>query len=168
MTFEVREEITGDEAGIREVNRLAFGGDEEVRLVDRLRADGEVIVSLVAVDGGEVVGHALFTRLPVEGAGEVVQAAALAPVAVRPGRQRQGIGSALIMRGLELCHDRGCAAVIVLGHPEYYPRFGFTAELARHLSAPFSGPAFMALELSPGSLSGGGTVRYPAAFGIHS
>ena len=166
MSVEIREEAAADVDGIREVNRFAFGGDEEVRLVDRLRADGDVIVSLVAVEDGEVVGHALFSRLPIEVTGGSVRATGLAPVAVRPERQRQGIGSALIRRWLALCKERGCAAVIVLGHPEYYPRFGFSAKLAGKLSAPFSGPAFMALELEPGALGSGGTVHYPTAFGV--
>lgn len=163
--YEIREETAADGVGIREVNRLAFAGDEEARLVDRLRADGEFIVSLVAVDDDAVVGHALFSRLPIERGGDVVRAAALAPVAVRPDRQRQGIGSALIRRGIALCRERGCAAVVVLGHPEYYPRFGFSAGRAANLRAPFSGPAFMALELESGALAGGGEVRYPPAFG---
>jgi len=162
--YVIQEETIEDQPGIREVNRLAFGGEEEARLVDQLRADGEVVVSLVAVDEDVVLGHALFSWLPIERRGQIIRAAALAPVAVRPERQRQGIGSTLIRRGIELCRERGCAAVIVLGHPEYYPRFGFTAELAANLRAPFAGPAFMALELTPGSLAGGGEVRYPTAF----
>jgi putative acetyltransferase len=111
-----------------------------------------------------IVGHVLFSRLPIEQVGGVVEGAALAPVAVRPEWQRQGIGSALIRHGLAVCRERGIAAIVVLGHPEYYPRFGFSADLAQNLIAPFSGPAFMALELRPGALSGGGTVRYAAAF----
>jgi putative acetyltransferase len=162
--YVVQEETIEDQPGIREVNRLAFGGEVEARLVDQLRADGEVVVSLVAVDEDIVLGHALFSWLPIERDGQFIRAAALAPVAVRPALQRQGIGSALIWRGLETCRERGCAAVVVLGYPEYYPRFGFSAEFAANLRAPFAGPAFMALELTPGSLAGGGEVRYPPAF----
>jgi putative acetyltransferase len=161
---EIREERPADYEGIRELNRLAFGGEAEGRLVDRLRADGVVIASLVAVDGDGVIGHALLSDLPIETAGGVVRGAALAPVSVRPERQRQGIGSALIRHGLTLSRERGYAAVIVLGHPAYYGRFGFTAELARSLRAPYSGPAFMALEIESGALAGGGDVQYPAAF----
>ena len=164
MDYVIREETAADEAGIREANRLAFGGEDEARLIDRLRADGDVVVSLVAVEGDDVLGHVLFSRLPIERAGEAIQGAALAPVAVRPDRQRQGIGSALIRHGIERCRERGCAAIVVLGHPEYYPRFGFSAALAERLAAPYSGPALMALELEPGSLIGGGAVRYPPAF----
>ncbi|MGH9671813.1 MAG: GNAT family N-acetyltransferase, partial [Bryobacteraceae bacterium] len=114
----------------------------------------------------DIAGHILFSPLPIDVAGgRVIRAAALAPVAVRPEAQRAGIGSALIRRGLEICRDRGCAASVVLGWPEYYPRFGFSAELARRLRAPFSGESFMALELEPGSLAGvEGMVRYARAF----
>jgi putative acetyltransferase len=161
---EIREERESDRDAIREVNRIAFGGETEGRLVDALRTGGYVITSLVAVDQGEVVGHALYSALPIEAGGEVITGAALAPVAVRPERQGAGIGSALIRRGLEVCRERGCAAVVVLGHPDYYPRFGFSAERAAGLTAPYSGPALMALELVPGSLARGGTVRYAPPF----
>ena len=88
-------------------------------------------------------------------------------MAVWPDRQGRGIGSTLVRRGLDVLKRRGIAAVIVLGHESYYPRFGFSAALARKLAAPFSGEAFMALELTPGALAGErGTVRYPAAFGL--
>ena len=164
MSYEVRAEDTADLDGIREVNRLAFGGEDEALLVDRLRADGDVVVSLVAFSRGEVVGHVLFSRLPIEQTENKVAGAALAPVAVLPAWQRQGVGSALIRQGLARCVELGVAGVVVLGHPEYYPRFGFSADLARNLTAPFAGPAFMALELEPGALAAGGTVRYAAAF----
>lgn len=163
----IREETPEDRPAIREVNEMAFGTPEEAALVDRLRADGLVLVSLVACDGGAVVGHILFSELPIETAGRRVRGAALAPMAVRPDRQRQGLGSALVRRGLEACRALGVEAVVVLGHPAYYPRFGFSAETARHLEAPVSGPAFMALELTPGVLGGGaGRVGYPPAFGL--
>ncbi len=166
-TMEIRDETPADLDAIREVHRLAFGGEREVGLVDRLRADGLVVASLVAVEAGAVVGHVLFSPLPITTDHGVVAAAALAPLAVVPARQRQGIGSALVRRGLEVCCERGRAAVIVLGHPAYYPRFGFSAELARAVRAPYSGEAFMALELTPGALtSGPGTARYPDAFAL--
>jgi putative acetyltransferase len=91
----------------------------------------------------------------------------LVPLAVRPDRQGRGIGSRLVAAGLALLRERGWAAVVVLGHARYYPRFGFSAELARKLASPFPGEAFMALELVPGALAGGaGSVGYPAAFGV--
>jgi putative acetyltransferase len=96
-----------------------------------------------------------------------VPAAALAPVAVFPDHQRRGIGGQLIRSGLDLLRERGEQIVIVLGHPGYYPRFGFSSEKARSLASPFPPEAFMAMELSPGALDGiRGKVRYPAAFGL--
>jgi putative acetyltransferase len=163
----VREETAADHAAIGEVNRLAFGGNEEAEIVDRLRSAGLVVASLVAVENAEIVGHILFSELPIETDQGVLVAASLAPMSVHPRCQRQGIGSALVGQGLELCQDRGKSIVVVVGHPSYYPRFGFSAELAKNLHSPFSGDAWMALELSPGALKGvRGTVRYPEAFGV--
>ena len=164
--IKVREETPHDRDAVRLVNRLAFGGADEADLVDRLHREDLVVASLVAIDGPDVVGHVLFSELPVEGAKSVIRAAALAPMAVLPKHQGRGIGSALVVRGLDVCRRRGVEAVIVLGHETYYPRFGFSAARAQALSAPFSGPAFMALELVPGVLGGGGVVRYPPAFGL--
>ena len=161
---ELRDEMPDDRPAIGEVHRRAFGGDAEASLVDRLRADGLVVASVVAVDAGRVIGHVLFSELPIETARGVVDAAALAPLAVVPERQGCGVGTAMVWRGLERCRERGRAAVVVLGHPGYYPRFGFSAELAKALRAPYAGEAFMALELTPGVLAGGGTARYPDAF----
>ncbi len=167
MDIEIREETAADPPGIREVNRLAFEGEEEALLVDRLRAQDLVVASLVAVAEGRVVGHILFSRLPIETPEGVVDAVALAPMAVRPDVQRRAIGSRLVRRGLEAARQRGEAIVIVVGHPGYYPRFGFSAELARRLRGPFSGDVFMALELTPGALDGvTGAVQYPEAFGL--
>jgi putative acetyltransferase len=98
-----------------------------------------------------------------------VRTLALAPMAVQPHRQRHGIGSALVRAGLQRARERGWQAVIVLGHHDYYPRFGFSAALAQPLEAPFSGASFMALELDPGALQGSaGRVVYPPPFGIAS
>jgi putative acetyltransferase len=167
MGVEVRLERPGDHAAVREVNRLAFGRDEEALLVDALRAGGHVRLSLVAEDGGQVVGHVLFSDLPILTRQGTVHALALAPLAVTPARQRQGIGSLLVREGLRACAAAGQRIVVVLGHPAYYPRFGFSAALARPLKAPFSGDAFMAVELVPGALRGvAGEVRYPPPFGL--
>jgi putative acetyltransferase len=150
---------------VAELNRVAFGGDAEGELVSRLREEGLMLVELVAVDGNEVVGHILFSQLTVEVDCRPVIAASLAPVSVQPDRRREGIGAALIRKGLETLLVQGCQSVIVLGHPGYYPRFGFSAALARKLAAPFKGETFMALELTPGSLAGNaGSVSYPSAF----
>jgi len=167
MSPVIRPEIPADHAAIREVNRLAFGGGDEARLVAALRAGGYVRVSLVAEEGGRVVGHILFGDLPIVTAVGTVEALALAPLAVLPSHQRRGIGSLLVREGLRACREAGHRIVVVLGHPEYYPRFGFSAGLAWRLKSPFSGPAFMAAELVPGALEGvGGEVRYPPPFGL--
>jgi len=163
----VREEMTRDRVGIRKLNRAAFGGNEEENLVDRLRKDGDFVASLVAVVGNEVIGHVLFSRLAISGGGQSVSGAALAPMAVLPDRQGEGIGTRLIQTGLALCRSRGVEAILVLGHPTYYPRFGFSAETARGVAALFSGDAFMALELKRGVLTAAGlTAMYPSAFGL--
>ena len=159
----VRPAREADHAAIRAVVTAAFGQPDEADLVDALRADGDALVELVAEDNDEVVGHILFSPMACEPRAKV---AALAPVAVKPGRQRDGVGIALIEAGLEDCRAKGVDAVIVLGHADYYARFGFSAELARQVRAPFSGPSFMALELTPGVLSTERTVRYAAAFGV--
>lgn len=163
----IRAATPADFESIRDVNRAAFGREDEGALVDQIRGDGDAIVELIAVDAGDTVGHILFSPLAIDGPdGKAVPATALAPVSVRPSHQRRGVGAALIRHGLEACRARDVAAVIVLGHPDYYPRFGFSAAAASHLRAPFSGPAFMALELSPGALRGARNVRYAAAFGV--
>ena len=135
-------------------------------MVERLRDDGEVVASLVAERRNAIVGHILFSRLPIVAGEREIAGAALAPVAVSPRSQREGIGSVLVRTGLRHCAESGCEAVVVLGHPDYYPRFGFSAAMAERLDAPFSGAAFMALELVPGALADGGFVRYAAAFGV--
>ena len=156
-----------DAQGIAALNRAAFGGEEEVGIVERLRSDGLVAVELVADQGGSIIGHILLSWLPTMMDGRPVKALALAPMAVRPGLQKQGIGGRLIVAALDEARAAGAQAVIVLGHPDYYPRFGFSAALARNLASPFSGEAFMALELVPGALAGRqGSVSYPSAFGL--
>jgi putative acetyltransferase len=152
---------------IRAVNEAAFGRQDEADLVDNLRTAGEVLASFVAEIEDRIVGHILFSRMWIETSSRSIPALALAPLAVLPDHQRQGIGGELIRRGLDLLRHRGDEIVIVVGHPDYYPRFGFSTEKARSLESPFPREAFMAMELSPGALDGVcGTVRYPAAFGI--
>lgn len=163
----IGEETPADIDAIAALNRAAFGGDEEVEIIDRLRRDSLFALSLVEREAGAIVGHILFSDLEVTVDGRTVRAVALAPMAVMPGRQRDGIGSRLVRHGLSTLKDRDFEAVIVVGHPAYYPRFGFSAALAAKLAAPFSGETFMALELKPGALAGSsGVVRYPRAFRI--
>jgi putative acetyltransferase len=163
--MEVRLERAEDQAAVGEVNRLAFGREEEGRLVEALRAGGHARLSLVAEDEGRIVGHILFSGLPIVKQRDEINALALAPMAVIPQHQRRGIGSMLVREGLRTCAERGHRIVIVVGHPGYYPRFGFSARLAERLTAPLSGDAFMALELSPGALEDvEGEVAYPPPF----
>lgn len=155
-------------ADVLSLNLLAFKGEEEARIIEALTHDGFVVLSLVALEDDRVTGHILFSRLAVEVDGRPVKAVALAPMAVLPDRQKQGIGSALVRRGLDLLKARGFEAVFVLGHTEFYPRFGFAPEKVQHIASPFQGhDAFMGLELKPGALAGaGGECRYPAAFAL--
>jgi putative acetyltransferase len=147
------------------VHRAAFGGGFEADLVRRLRSDGLVAASLVAIAAGAVVGHVLFSDLEVEVDGRLVDAVSLAPLAVLPAWQRQGVGSRLVRAGLAALRGSRSAAIVV-GHPDYYPRFGFSAARVRHLDTPYPGDAFMGLEIERGALAGRrGRVRYPAAFG---
>jgi putative acetyltransferase len=163
----IRAETIEDYEAIREVNRRAFGGDEEARLVDALRDQGYARISLVAELAGRVVGHIFFSDLPIAIEAGTVEALALAPLAVLPSDQGRGIGSALVDLGLKACRRAGHRIVVVVGHPEFYPRFGFSARLAERLGSPFPGPAFMAIELDPGALEGvEGAVRYPPPFGV--
>jgi putative acetyltransferase len=165
MSLVIRPETTSDQSSIREVNRLAFGREDEARLVEALRDGGHARASLVAEEGGQVVGHILFSELPIATEEGTVEALSLAPMAVTPSHQRHGIGSLLVREGLRACRESGHRIVVVLGHPEFYPQFGFSAKLAETLKSPFSGPAFMALELVPGALDGvEGEVRYPPPF----
>jgi len=167
MTPTIRPETPADHEAVRHVNRLAFGGEDEARLVDALRAGGHARVSLVAEVGGAVVGHVLFSEVPILTDGGTVPALSLAPMAVLPEYQRRGVGSALVREGLRVCQEAGHRIVVVLGHPAFYPRFGFSAGLAERLANPFhGGEAWMALELVPGALGGvTGWVRYPPPFG---
>jgi putative acetyltransferase len=166
MNINIRAETAADLDAIRHVNRLAFGQDDEARLVDALREGGFVRLSLVAEQDGQVVGHILFSDLPIITDAGFVPALALAPMAVLPAFQRQGIGSALVRRGLEVCLEQGHRIVVVLGHPHFYPRFGFSPKLASALASPFGGgDSWMALELVPGTLAGvAGRVDYPPPF----
>ena len=164
----VRAETAEDYTAIRRVNELAFGRPDEADLVEALRVIAEPQVSLVAVKGGEVVGHIFFSPVTVELAGPAAVALALAPMAVVPELQRQGAGSRLVREGLKACQDIGCSVVFVLGHPDYYPRFGFVPASLKGLRCEYDVPeeAFMVAELTPGALEGWhGVVKYLPEFG---
>jgi putative acetyltransferase len=170
MHILIRPEQTEDIAQIDQVNKLAFGGDFESRLVDKLRQGSSFIpaLSLVALLNEQVVGHILFSKICiVRPAGTRVETLALAPVAVHPRVQRKGIGGQLIRQGLAEARKLGFRSVIVLGHEHYYPRFGFRPAGHWHIEAPFAVPpaAFMAIELVPDGLADvSGVVEYPPAF----
>lgn len=157
-----------DKRAIHQVVRAAFGQADEADLIERLRRDGDVLIELVAEQERYVVGHILFSPLgltPEPSDAPVL--AALAPVAVWPDAQRQGVGRELVQTGLAACRAAGIDAVIVLSHWDYYPRFGFSAEKAAALDAPFSGAEFMALELTPGALERAkGRLTYARAFNL--
>ena len=137
-------------------------GDGEVALISALRTDGDVVVELAAEEGGEIVGHALFSRMSADP--PLCRIAALAPVAVRIDRQGGGIGGALIRAGLDDCRANGVEAVIVLGDPDYYRRFGFEAALAAGIGNAHAGPHLQALEFRAGTLRGIRSVSHAAAF----
>ncbi len=166
----IREEIPEDIEAIRKINEEAFGQPAEANIVDRLRETCEDLLSLVAVEGEEVVGHILFSPALIEGEGAAFEVAGmgLAPMAVLPERQGQGIGSLLIHTGIEMLKDRGCPVIIVLGYPEYYPRFGFERASRYDIHSQWSeipDGAFMILILNKSAMVGAsGVARYRNEF----
>jgi putative acetyltransferase len=173
----VRLEGPADAHAIRQVNELAFEGPAEAGLVDAIRAAGAMTLSMVAVtcgeslDGevidGEVVAHALFTPVTIDGDEGRASALGLGPLAVRPDLQGRGIGTVLVETCLENLREAGHEVVVVVGHPGYYPRFGFlpASKWALRWEADIPDEAFMALELRPGALGGiSGVVRYRSEF----
>ena len=135
----------------------AFSTPDEARLVERLREDGDAVLSLVAVEADAVVGHVLFSRLRAPAA-----ALALAPLAVRADRRRRGIGARLVEAGLDRARREGWRAVVVLGDPAYYSRFGFRPEAVRGMASPYAGPALMGLAFPEGGLQGPRIEHAPA------
>lgn len=152
-----------DHAAIHAVVAAAFRQPDEANLVDALRADGDALLELVAVEDGVIVGHILFSPLATDDGRRL---AALAPLSVQPGRQKDGLGTALMEEGHRRLAAAGIEAIIVLGHPAYYPRVGYSAELAKTVASPFKGPSFMALELVPDVLAEPVTITYAKAFGL--
>ena len=165
-TCEIREERPDDFAAIREVNRLAFGQNQEGQLVDALRANKGVLLSLVAVADGTIVGHILYSPIVV---GSAFQGAALGPMAVHPDYQRQGIGSQLVTAGNRRIHQAGHSFVIVLGHPQFYPRFGFKPGSASGITCEWDVPddVFMVLILDAAKTEGmSGLAQYRSEFSM--
>ena len=163
----IRSEKPEDPSQIQRVNERAFAQPTEADIVDRLRRACADSLSLVAEDEG-VVGYILFTPAVIESPGRRVVGMGLAPMAVLPNRQRHGIGSKLVRRGLEILRERGCPFVIVLGHPEYYPRFGFEPASLHRIACQWEGvpdEAFMVLILDANAMEGvSGVAKYRDEF----
>lgn len=157
----IRPELPGDVPGVRAVLEAAFGGTQEADAVERLHADGDLVLALVAHEAGGAAGYAAFPRLALDLGGRSVPAVGLAPLGVLPARQRQGIGSALVRAGIARLKDRGERLLFVLGDPAYYGRFGFAA--MDGFVSRYAGPYFQALKLAPDAPDAG-RVIYPKAF----
>lgn len=163
----VRSEIPTDVVTIRNINARAFGQPTEADLVDSLRRSYKEVISLVAVEDRQIVGHILFTPVTIDGS-STISGMGLGPMAVIPEKQRMGVGSMLIRAGLERLKKVGCPFVVVLGHPKYYPRFGFVLASRCGLRSQWEGvpgEAFMVLELVTNALKNiRGIARYRAEF----
>lgn len=169
--LKLRKETPDDFKEVFEVNQMAFGQDNEAKLVDALRSNPAVFVpelSIVATEDHKIVGHILYTKINIkDDKGNIYESLGLAPMAVRPALQKKGIGGQLIKKGLEVAKDLGFKSVIVLGHENYYPKFGFEPAVKWNIKAPFDVPsnAFMAIELEQNGLKSiSGTVIYPKEF----
>lgn len=166
--MEIRSEQPADHEAIRRITEEAFGGRVEADLIEELRRRDAVSASLVAALGGDVIGHILFSPVRIHDHGFGGVAVGLAPMAVVPRLQRRGVGSLLVHSGLARCRELGADVVVVLGHADYYPRFGFrpAAELGLRCDYPVQPENFMALELTDEALDGvEGMVTYHPAFG---
>jgi putative acetyltransferase len=161
-----RLEEPGDYPGVYAVNASAFNTPAEANLVEVLRKEAHPVVSIVAEEERQIVGHILFSPVTLSGHTDL-KIMGLGPVAVTPDKQGKGIGSALVKEGLARCKELGYGAVIVLGHKNYYPRFGFVQSVEYGIGCEYDVPqeAFMVIELIPGYLNGTqGIIKYHAAF----
>jgi len=163
---QIRPETSEDIPAIHAANNAAFPTRLEADLVDTVRQTAGPLISLVADDGEKIIGHILFSPVTLSEHRDA-QIMGLGPMAILPGEQRRGIGSALVREGLTRCKNLGYGAVGVVGHPNYYPRFGFRPAATFNLKSEYDVPddVFMALELTPGYLQGkAGTIHYHSAF----
>jgi putative acetyltransferase len=156
---EIRDEMERDWKAIHQVVSAAFGQTAEANLVAALRATGDSVLSLVAEENTQLVGHVMLSKM-----GAPFPALALAPVSVIPARQRLGIGSALIRKALSRAREDGWAAIFVLGDPAYYERFGFDREAAAGFASPYAGNHFMTLNLVQSPAATTGELRHAPAF----
>jgi putative acetyltransferase len=161
MSVWIRPAHAEDIDEIAALNDAAFGTSAEGKIVRKLKRDGDSVLSLIAHDDSQIVGHVEFFRILLDGAPLAV---GLGPMSALPGRQKKGIGGGLIRTGLLALEGAGESLVFVLGHADYYPRFGFSAEAAVPYTAPWSGPHFMAQRLTDAAPQTG-TLTYPPAFG---
>lgn len=162
----IRDEKDSDRDAVYAVNKSAFETQSEADLVDALRLQAQPVVSLVAEDNGKVVGHIMFSPVSLSDYPDL-KVMGLAPMAVAPTHQGKGTGSALVRAGLDQCRQLDFAAVVVLGHPDYYPRFGFSPSSQFGIDSEYEvlEEVFMAMELQPEALRGKtGRVRYHPAF----
>ena len=162
----IRLEQPADRTAVREVNEAAFGTSVEADLIDVLRDRGRLLISLIAEHEGAVVGHLALSPVSLAENAEA-NIGGLGPMAVAPEHQRRGIGSALVREGLARCESLGCDAVVVVGHAQYYPRFGFVPAAHHGFRCEYDVPddVFMILELRRGALRGlAGLIRYDDAF----
>ena len=166
--MKIRVEQEEDYKDIKALNDLAFQGVVEGNIVDNIRSSGAEIISMVAVDGDKIIGHIFFSPVTVVSGDAQIKGMALGPMAVLPGFQRQGVGSALIKEGIEILKKQGCPFVIVLGHKDYYPRFGFEVASNYGLYPEWEGvpeEAFMVLFLDKNRADKvSGQVRYRHEF----
>ena len=171
ISIELREEIRSDFGEISALLKNAFDGLEEANLVDRIRSSNYYIpeLSIVALHKKKIVGHILFSKIEIQNSESSLSSLALAPVSVLKKFQGQGIGSELIMKGLEKAPQLGYKSVILLGHADYYPRFGFEPTTIWEIKPPFDVPTenFMGIELVPKGLNlAHGIVKYPAIWNL--
>jgi putative acetyltransferase len=163
LIIEIRKEHDGDISAIRKVNRLAFERDQEANIVDALREHGAAWLSLVATFDERVVGHIMYSPVEVD----TVTGAGLGPMAVLPAHQRRGIGSQLIEAGNQQLKDAGCPFVVVLGHADYYPRFGFKPARPLGITCEWDVPdsVFLVVRLHPEKMQGvSGLAKYRREF----
>ena len=164
MSPAIRPERPDDAAAIRAVLIVAFPTPAEADLVEQLRRDGDVEIALVAEDEGRILGHVLMSRMRVAGDGRAFRALGLAPVAVLPECQHEGIGSGLIREALAIARRSREDLVFVLGDPAYYGRFGFSTAEAAPFASPYAGPHLMAQRLAEIDLPSRGVADYAPAF----